>query len=202
MMSSPLVFISHNRADEMAAGEIASFLVTEGVDVWFDKWQIKPGDSIVEGVDFGLSNCDFFIIIWSEHAAKSSWVNKEWTSALSKSIKKKSPIIIPIILDETEIPTILEDLMRISYKGGIEETRRALIAAILFREPSMNYVKAVVKKYHELISDENPGNPVGLKACPECGSTHFVIHTQNDYEHDETYYIFECKACKHTEWTQ
>lgn len=31
-------------------------LVEQGVDVWFDEWELRPGDSIVGGIEEGLSN--------------------------------------------------------------------------------------------------------------------------------------------------
>ena len=39
------IFISHNKADLITARAIALLLVEQGLDVWFDEWEIRPGDS-------------------------------------------------------------------------------------------------------------------------------------------------------------
>lgn len=62
-----LVFVSHNKSDKATARLLASALVETGVNVWFDEWSLRPGDSIVGGIENGLAECDVFVLIWSQH---------------------------------------------------------------------------------------------------------------------------------------
>jgi hypothetical protein len=56
------VFISHNSSDKDTARLLAVALVEQGVNVWFDEWAIRPGDSITGGIETGLSEADVFVL--------------------------------------------------------------------------------------------------------------------------------------------
>ena len=41
-------FLSHAEADKDVVRDIANRLKSDGVQVWFDEWEIRPGDSPVD----------------------------------------------------------------------------------------------------------------------------------------------------------
>ncbi len=41
------VFISHSEKDKPAVRELAERLRKDGLRVWLDEWEIKPGDAIL-----------------------------------------------------------------------------------------------------------------------------------------------------------
>jgi len=96
-----LVFISYNKKDKEVANEIAVFLAADGVNVWYDEWEISAGDSIVKEINSGLLGCTHFLIIWSNNSAKSHWVKRELESTLAQAIQSGIPRVIPIVLDKT-----------------------------------------------------------------------------------------------------
>lgn len=197
-----LVFIGHNKADKDVAREIASFFAAENINVWFDQWEISAGDSIIEQISTGSSGCNHFIILCSKNASKSNWVRKELQSTLSKAIPARSPRILPVILDDTPLPELISDIRYVKYRGGLEEDRRQIVTAITGHTPSHNFIKAIVKKYHEVIHDPDAKDPFGLVACPKCGSDRLKGSTHTDYEHDKAYYILACEECGWSDWTQ
>jgi hypothetical protein len=197
-----LVFISHNKLDRDVAREIALFLTAENINVWFDEWEIAAGDSIIEEISGGLRGCTHFIIVWSKNASKSNWVRRELQTALAKAIQTGSPRVLPILLDNTPLPELLADIRYIRYHGGTEEDRWTLIQAVSGRKPSHNFIKAIVKKYHEVIRDPDAKDPFGLVACPNCGSTRLKGSSYTDYKHDETYFVLACEECGWSDWTQ
>jgi len=196
------VFISHNKKDSEIAREIALFLAAEDISVWFDEWIISAGDSIIEGINSGLSGCTHFIIIWSKNAAKSNWVKKELESVLAKAIKEKSPRIVPIKIDETNLPPLLLNVKYIKYNDGSESDREYIVETISGSKPSQNFIKAVVKKYNELIYEYHSEDPLPFKACPQCGSNNLYRYSTTDYQQDRAYYYIKCKKCGWIEWTQ
>lgn len=198
----PHVFISHNKADKNTAREIALFLVTEDINVWYDEWKISAGDSIVEQVNTGLRECTHFIIIWSRYSSVSNWATKELSSIISMAIKTKSPKIIPIMLDDTSLPPLINDLKNIKYQGGVEEDRKEIVNVIIGKDPTINFIKAIVKKYHEVIKSSESNDPYGVDICPQCGSNNLNKSMYHDVGHDEVYYIVECRECKFSDWTQ
>ena len=48
------VFVSHSSKDKRKVRPIAKRLRANGLRVWFDEWEIKPGESIPAAVDRGL----------------------------------------------------------------------------------------------------------------------------------------------------
>jgi len=196
------VFISHNKKDKDAAREISLFLTSENINVWFDEWEISAGDSIIDQIDKGLENCTHFIIILSRNAKRSNWVKKELKSILIDAIQSGNPVILPVILDKTPLPKLISDIHYIRYKGGTEEDRWEIIKAVTGRNPSSNFIKAIVKKYNELIYDPNAKYPFPFLVCPSCGSDQLKHSSMTDSKHDEIYFTVTCKECGWSEWTQ
>ena len=196
------VFISHNKKDKEVAREIALFLVAEDISVWFDEWEVTAGDSIIDEINTGLSGCSHFIILWSINSAKSNWVKKELDSTLSQAIQSGVPRIIPVLIDNTKLPKLLNDLKYIRYKNGSEKDREAVITAIKGLKPSQNLIKAIVKKYNELIYVSDTENPLPFTACPLCGSKKLQRSSAVDYQHDEVYYMIKCEDCGWSDWSQ
>jgi len=49
------VFLSHSSKDEAVVGAIAERLRADNPRVWFEEWELKPGDSIPANVEAGLA---------------------------------------------------------------------------------------------------------------------------------------------------
>lgn len=73
---------------------------------------------------------------------------------------------------------------------------------MLSRAPGGDYVRAVVKKAHELTIDENTDAPLPFKACPSCGSSRLEFYSATDYAHDRVYHFVECADCSWRNWTE
>ena len=198
------VFISHNNADKKTAREIGLYLISEDINVWFDEWKISYGESIPNKVNVGLEACTHFLLIWSEQAAKAPWVEHELNSILHKKLSDKNNniIIIPILLDDTPLPAIVASLLWIKYSDGNENDRYNIIKAVTGETPSRNFIKAIVKKYNEVIYGDEDGSVFPEKACPRCGDLDMKYQMCTDYKRDETYYIVNCKRCNWGDWTQ
>ncbi len=109
----PKVFISHASEDkERFVMKFATKLREKRVDAWFDKWEIKVGDSLIDKIfEEGISNYQVFIIILSKKSINKKWVKEELNSAQIQRIEKNTKII-PIIIDKNiEVPTSLKHLV-------------------------------------------------------------------------------------------
>ena len=71
-----------------------------GVDAWFSKWEIKPGDSIPSKIDEGLEECEYFIIVLSKSSIGRPWVKTELDAATMRKNSGKVRKIIPIKIDD------------------------------------------------------------------------------------------------------
>jgi len=196
-----VVFLSHNKKDKEAARTIGLFLIAEDVSVWLDEWEIAAGDSIVGQIQRGLRDCTHFLVLWSKNAQKSRWLRRELEAALSAAIDAGTPRVIAIRLDDTPLPPLLADLKYLRYDGGTEKDRAEIIESVCFHRPSFDFIRAIVKKYREVITDTDDDH-FGLLACPQCGSLRLKRSEFMDYAGDEIYYSIECKECNWSDWTQ
>ena len=194
-----LYWIRHNKANKDVAREIALFLAAENINVWFDEWEISAGDSIVQEIDTGLRGCTHFIILWSKNASTSNWVRRELQSTLAKATQTGSPRVLPILLDDTPLPELLSDICYIRYHDGTEEDRREIVRAVTGQRPSRNFIRAIIKKYREVIYCEpsyrrdGTYNPLGIAVCPACGSERLKY---TDYGHGKWAEIhLQCQEC-------
>ncbi len=123
---------------------------------------------------------------------------------MARAILKGKPKIIPVKLDETELPPFLQDVKYIKWRGGTEEDRLDIIYSITGKKPELDYIEAVVKKYHVIIDHDSleKGNPLPYKVCPKCGSPRLKGGSYTDYSHDEIYFFVKCLDCGWSDWSQ
>jgi hypothetical protein len=129
----PKVFLSHAGEDkERFVVEFAKRLREKGIDAWFDKWEILPGDSLVDKIfEEGLKDADAIIVVLSENSINKPWVREELNASMIKRISKGTKII-PVVLEECEIPESLRSTLweRIKDLNNYQENLDRIIAAI------------------------------------------------------------------------
>ena len=77
------IFISYAHQDKRTADIIAKTCKAQKIDYFFDRHNLNIGDIYPEEIYNYINSADLFILCWSENAAKSSYVKKEYTQALS-----------------------------------------------------------------------------------------------------------------------
>ena len=67
---SPKVFLSHASEDkDRFVLNFATKLMQKGIDVWLDKWEILPGDSLIDKIfEEGIKNAQAVIVVLSTHS--------------------------------------------------------------------------------------------------------------------------------------
>ena len=80
------VFLSHSAKDKAVVRAVAERLRADGLKVWFDEWEMNPGDSIpakieegLEHSELGIRNSEFGIAqpSMSANAVGSDWAQLE-----------------------------------------------------------------------------------------------------------------------------
>ncbi len=84
--SDPKAFISYASEDRDLAEHIARALIEAGVETWWDQWEIRAGDSIVEKINKGLGNCTHFIVLLSPNSINKIWVLTENEAAFIRKV--------------------------------------------------------------------------------------------------------------------
>lgn len=128
----PKIFISHNSNDkeivEPIAVRLASIFGRE--NVFYDSWSIQPGDGIIDKMNDGLFECDFFFFFVSKNSLQSKMVKLEWQNALLKATRNTVKLI-PVKLDDCIMPAILLQSLYIDIFGkGLEYGFRQIVDVI------------------------------------------------------------------------
>jgi hypothetical protein len=121
------VFISHASEDkEEVVRPLAKALIEEGLNVWYDEFELKIGDSLRRKIDKGLANSNFGIVVLSKDFIRKGWTNYELDGIITKSISGEQ-IVLPIwhnitkkeVLDFS--PSIADKVARNTSSYTVEE---------------------------------------------------------------------------------
>jgi len=129
-----VAFLSHSSKDKGFVRRLAADLVTHGVKVWLDEQRILVGDSMPEKIAQGLAESDFFLIVLSRNSVESSWVKKELNSALVHEIERRKVKVMPIRLDDAQVPDSIVDKAYADFRGSYEDGFTKLLESIKARE--------------------------------------------------------------------
>lgn len=131
-MDTPKAFLSHATEDkERFAVPFAEALISNGIDVWMDQWEIKAGDSLVKKIfTDGIDEADVFIVVISPISLLKPWVADELDAGVVRKIAGACKLI-PIVLDDAEVPPALKHSLWISatklgLDGAVAEVVRSV----------------------------------------------------------------------------
>lgn len=103
----PKVFLSHASEDKDFVVDFAARLRKRGVDVWLDRWEIHPGDSLVDKIfEEGIAAAKAIIVVLSRHSVEKPWVREELDAAVVRKINHISKLI-PVVIDDCQVPESL-----------------------------------------------------------------------------------------------
>lgn len=108
----PKAFISHASEDkDRFVLDFAHRLREKGVDAWLDKWEMLPGDSLIDRIfEEGIKDASAFLIVLSQTSVSKPWVREELNAALVRRITGKCRVI-PVIIDDCEVPECLKSTL-------------------------------------------------------------------------------------------
>ncbi len=103
------IFISYSSKDKPMVERIVGSLSAKKINLWFDRWEIRVGDSIANKISEGIKKSSYLLLILSTNSVKSPWVEKEMNAALMKEINSRNVVILPALIENCEFPEILKD---------------------------------------------------------------------------------------------
>ena len=91
------VFICHASEDkDDFVRPLAEQLRENHVEVWYDEFSLKVGDSLRRSIDIGLSKSRYGIVVLSKQFFKKAWSQWELDGLVQRQIKAKTKLILPI----------------------------------------------------------------------------------------------------------
>jgi TIR domain-containing protein len=125
-------FISHSSQNWDAAGRLERELEDHGLSVWLDNSEIRLGQLLGPELQRSILDCGALVLLWSEAAAASRWVNSEWLMALHQE-----QLILPCVLDATPLPQCLGNTVRLDLRRQ-DPGAAALLARAIRDAPGMS----------------------------------------------------------------
>ena len=109
------VFLSHSSKDKAVVRTIAERLRADGLRVWFDDWELRPGDSIPAKIEQGLERSRILVLCMSANAFGSDWATLE-----SQTFRFRDPLnlerrFIPLRLDDAPIRGSLAQFLYVDW---------------------------------------------------------------------------------------
>lgn len=125
------VLISYSHHSSEAAEALARRLGVEGLVPWFDKWDIRAGDSLPGKIEEGFSTTDACLILWNSAYPEGKWCTEEMETAIHKRVETGYKII-PVKLDRTTLPDLLAKLCHVDLSDWdrFEEGIREIVQSI------------------------------------------------------------------------
>ena len=129
-MEKPRVFISHSAGDADWARLFAQALKQKGVTVWFDEFDVRPGESLRDALESGLRGSDVIVALLDpEYPARP---NLFFELGAAIGMGKKVVSIVPKGLNLKDLPLdvrLRRYLIRDSPEQTAEELSNTLLAA-------------------------------------------------------------------------
>lgn len=124
------IFVSHSSSDKDFVHRLAGDLTERGHRVWLDEWEIKVGECIPTRIAEGLKESDFVVLVMSQRACASAWVDREWKSKYWEEVNTRQLRILPILLETCDIPHLLKAKRYAEFRSDYEVGLLDLLAAV------------------------------------------------------------------------
>ncbi|HEV2974170.1 MAG TPA: toll/interleukin-1 receptor domain-containing protein [Solirubrobacteraceae bacterium] len=123
------VFMSHDSLDKEVVRDLAICLRDRGLQVWFDEWEVRPGDSIPSKIEAGLEGSRVLLFCNSEHAVGSAWAKFELQAFQFRDPLNRERRYVVLRLDDTPLTVTLAPFLYIDWRNGDAEEFEKLVVA-------------------------------------------------------------------------
>ncbi len=128
-------FICHASEDkEDFVSNLATKLIDEGLNIWYDDFTLNLGDSLRRSIDRGLINSKYGIVVLSKHFFAKEWPQKELDGLFQKEVEGRK-VILPIWhgvehSDVVEYSPILADKIAVKSQDGLVTVVESILRAM------------------------------------------------------------------------
>jgi TolB-like protein/Tfp pilus assembly protein PilF len=145
------VFLSYASEDSAAAARIAEALRAAGIEIWFDKSELRGGDAWDRQIRDQIHACRLFIAVISANTERrdEGYFRREWALAADRTrdMAHRRAFLLPVVIDATlergaSVPEKFHELQWTRLPGG---------------ETPLSFVERV----HRLVSPESSSAGVG-----------------------------------------
>ena len=126
------VFISYASEDkDKIVRPLANALMSEGLDVWYDEFTLRIGDSLRQKIDQGLANSRVGLVVLSSAFISKGWTNYELDGIVTRAVSGEQ-ILLPIWHNITKqqvvdfSPSLADKVARSTATHTVEEIAKEI----------------------------------------------------------------------------
>jgi hypothetical protein len=129
-------FVCHASEDKDAfVRPLAELLREQHIEVWYDEFSLRVGDSLRRSIDLGLSQSRFGVVVLSPHFFNKQWSQWELDGLVARHNSGSSDVILPIWHQVSRDDVLayspsLADKIAVDSCLGLDEVVRRLAAVI------------------------------------------------------------------------
>jgi TolB-like protein/Tfp pilus assembly protein PilF len=125
---SRAVFISYASQDTDAAGRVCEALRAGGVEVWFDRSELRGGDAWDQSIRKQIKTCSLFLPLISRntHDRDEGYFRLEWKLAVDRChlMAADKAFLVPVVVDDTRddderVPERFREVQWTRLPGGL-----------------------------------------------------------------------------------
>ncbi|WP_449221426.1 toll/interleukin-1 receptor domain-containing protein [Tistrella mobilis] len=144
--------MSYAMKDQPTVNILLTYLQDFGVSVWQHN-MISPGGDFVEAIQNSIRTADFVIMIVSAAALNSQWFQMESKYIASiREFSDRSITVIPVLLDDVELPDPLRYIAYLDCRGDPREAMRRLASQVL-STVLIDFSRLTGRQFENLVGD-------------------------------------------------
>jgi tetratricopeptide (TPR) repeat protein len=109
------VFLSYRSINRPWVLNLYDVLVELEYKVYLDQYVLKAGDMLVSNLQKALTNSMAGVLIWSNAAKDSTWVEEEYNSMLNISKNDPNFFFVPLKMDKVDMPLFAKNRVYIDF---------------------------------------------------------------------------------------
>lgn len=136
----PKVYLAHASEDKAMVRPIAEYLMANGVEVWFDEWEIEPGDSLRQKMEDGLGVMTHFVVVLTETSIAKPWVAKEIDVGLVHQVGGKSRFVPLVVgVDASKLSPFIQAMLFLKLDPSSDADLKGLVDRLhgVSRKPAL-----------------------------------------------------------------
>lgn len=124
------VFISYSHENEVFVNKLAAHLIKAKANVWVDQWELHVGDSLIAKIQMAIQQSSALIVVLSKASVASEWCKKELNAGLIRELEEKRVVVLPLLLEDCEIPLFLRDKMYADFRTNFDRGLSQVLESI------------------------------------------------------------------------
>ena len=119
-MTATKVFLSyaHADADKAFVSELYDRIKRDGIECFFDEESIAPGANFVLKISEAIDECNYLVVVMSPAYFSARFTQAEWSPILAGDPANESPRLMPLLLQQCNIPALLKPLKYIDVSSS------------------------------------------------------------------------------------